>query len=161
MKLSLLLALFAFLPLLVAQEAKYASLASEVLTTHEPAVPESHTPEAMAASANAFLAALSPELRKQAALSFDSDEKARWTNVPPRGEQGGVRIGDLDKEQMKLACDFLRAVMSERGYAIARNVCLADDTLLRNGHTATRCACRPAFSAPSPRCSTSAARRSK
>jgi len=147
MKIPAIFCLLAFLPAfmaqdtLLAQEATYPSLASEVLTTYQPAAPEKHTPQAMAAAATKFLAALTPELRKQAALAFDSKEKARWTNTPPRGEQGGVRIGDLDKAQLKLACDLLRAVMSERGYASARNVPLADDTLLRNGQP------RPGFGA--------------
>lgn len=141
MKLTATLLLFAFLPALLAQEATFPSLASEVLTTYEPAEPKDYTAEAMAASAKKFVAALTPELREQAALAFDSNEKARWTNTPPRGEQGGVRIGDLDKPQMKLACDLLRAVMSERGYAISRNVPLADDTLLRDGRA------RPGFGA--------------
>jgi len=142
MKLASLLSLsFFLLPALFAQDAKHASLASEVFATYQPPAPADHKAATMAAAAEAFLKSLTPALRKQAALPFDSAEKAKWTNVPPRGEQGGVRTGDLDKAQMKKACDLLRAVLSERGYAIARNVPLADDTLLRNGRA------RPGFGA--------------
>ncbi|NNM27962.1 MAG: DUF3500 domain-containing protein, partial [Akkermansiaceae bacterium] len=99
----------------------FPSLPSKVLSTYAPAAPEKHTPAAMAAAATAFLDSLGPDLRKQAALPYDSPEKAKWTNVPPRGPQGGVRLGDLNETQLQRACDFLAAVLSAQGYAKARN----------------------------------------
>lgn len=95
----------------------------------------------MAAAGAAFLEALPEARRAEAALPFTSDERARWTNVPPRGEEGGVRLGDLDMEHVRLACDLLRAVMSAQGYEKSRNVMLADDRLLPNGKP------RPGFGA--------------
>ena len=124
----------------VGQEAKHASKVSEVLATYTPEVKD-HSPAAMAEAAKKFLGALGDELRAQAALAYDSDEKAKWTNVPPRGPQGGVRLGDCDGAQIKLACDLLRTVMSRQGYEKARNIMLADDLLLRNGRP------RPGFGA--------------
>ena len=112
--------------------ATHPSKVSEVLSTYTPAA-EDHSPEAMAKAAGAFLGRLGDDLKKQALLPFDSDEKAKWTNVPPRGPQGGVRLGDCDDEQLKSACDLLRAVMSRQGYEKARNIMLADDMLLRDG----------------------------
>ena len=53
---------------------------------------------------------------------LDSPEKAKWTNVPPRGPQGGVRLGDLNEKQMKKACDLLAAVLSPQGYGKVRNI---------------------------------------
>ena len=75
--------------------ATHPSKVSEVLSTYTPAA-EDHSPEAMAKAAGAFLGRLGDDLKKQALLPFDSDEKAKWTNVPPRGPQGGVRLGDCD-----------------------------------------------------------------
>ena len=130
------------LPLLsAAPEEQYPSLPSKVLSTYTPGKPEAHTAQAMAERARSFLASLDENLRQQAALPYDSPEKAKWTNVPPRGPQGGVRLGDLDEAQLKRACDLLAAVLSPQGYGKARNIPLADDRLLRNGRR------RPGFGA--------------
>ena len=122
-------------------EGNYPSLPSEVFSTYIPRKPEAYTPEAMASAAVSFLKSLKQNLRRQAALPFDSPEKAKWTNVPPRGPQGGVRLGDLNEKQMKKACDLLAAVLSPQGYGKVRNIPLADDRLLRNGQR------RPGFGA--------------
>ena len=116
-----------------AQEAKHASLVSEVLATYTPHAEKNGYKEAMAGLAKTFLGSLTDDLREDAALPFDSDEKKKWTNTPPRGPQGGVRLGDCDKEQLKAACNFLRCVLSEQGYEKMRNIMLADDLLLRDG----------------------------
>ena len=125
----------------VAQEGKHPSGVSKVLATYTPNSEPSGDPKAMAARANEFLKSLSDELREQAALPYDSDEKKKWTNVPPRGPQGGVRLGDCDEKQLKAACDLLRSVLSKQGYEKARNILLADDLLLRDGKP------RPGFGA--------------
>ena len=122
------------------QVTAHASKVSDVLAAYTPSI-EAHSPEAMAKASNAFLNSLGDDLRKQAALPYDSEEKAKWTNVPPSGPQGGVRLGDCDEKQLKLACDLLRTVMSRQGYEKARNIMLADDMLLRNGEP------RPGFGA--------------
>ena len=119
----------------------YPSLPSEIFSTYSPRKPEAYTPEAMASAAGAFLKSLKYNLRRQAALPYDSPEKSKWTNVPPRGPQGGVRLGDLNEKQMKKACDLLAAVLSPQGYGKVRNIPLADDRLLRNGQR------RPGFGA--------------
>ncbi len=120
---------------------KYPSLPSKVLSNYTPSSVDSHDSATMANRANAFLSSLDKKLRAQAALSSDSPEKAKWTNVPPRGPQGGVRLGDLNEKQLKSACDLLAAVLSPQGYGKARNIPLADDRLLRNGQR------RPGFGA--------------
>ena len=124
-----------------AQDSKFPSLPSEVFSNYTPQAPETHSPDAMAAQAQAFLDSLNDDLRGQAALPYDSIEKSRWTNVPPRGPQGGVRLGDLSESQLKLAFDLLATVLSPQGYAKARGIPLADDRLLRNGER------RPGFGA--------------
>ena len=119
----------------------YPSLPSKILSNYNPKGVSKKTPESFAKSANLFLASLSKELRAQAALTFDSPEKAKWTNVPPRGPQGGVRLGDLNKVQIEAALNLLSTVLSEQGYSKARNIPLADDKLLSNGKR------RPGFGA--------------
>lgn len=125
----------------VAQNAGYPSLPSKVLANYVPEVPKERTAQVLADRATAFLGGLSADLRQQAALPYDSGEKARWTNVPPRGPQGGVRLGDLDEKQIQRACDLLAAVLSPQGWHKARTIPLADDRLLRNGRR------RPGFGA--------------
>ncbi len=124
-----------------APAGNYPSLPSKVLSNYTPKKVESHDSETMVARASAFLSSLDKKLRAQAALSSDSSEKSKWTNVPPRGPQGGVRLGDLNEKQLESACDLLAAVLSPQGYGKARNIPLADDRLLRNGQR------RPGFGA--------------
>ncbi|MAC49358.1 MAG: hypothetical protein CMO45_03770 [Verrucomicrobiales bacterium] len=120
---------------------KYPSLPSKVLSNYKPKPVSDHSPEALSKSANTFLSSLNNELKAQAALPYKSKEKAKWTNVPPRGPQGGVRLGDLNETQIKKALDLLSTVLSEQGYNKAINIPLADDRLLRNGQR------RPGFGA--------------
>ena len=134
--------LFLLIPYLsAAPVGKYPSLPSKVLSNYKPKIAGDRTPESLAKSASTFLSSLNKELKSQAALPYNSKEKAKWTNVPPRGPQGGVRLGDLNESQIKKALDFLRTVLSEQGYNKAINIPLADDRLLRNGER------RPGFGA--------------
>ena len=90
--------LFILFPILLAASLSaepngiYPSLPRKILSNYTPKSASKKTPKSLANSANLFLASLSKELRAQAALPFDSSEKAKWTNVPPRGPQGGVRF---------------------------------------------------------------------
>ena len=134
--------LFLLIPYLsAAPVGKYPSLPSKVLSNYKPKIAGDRTPESLAKSANTFLSSLNKELKSQAALLYKSKEKGKWTNVPPRGPQGGVRLGDLNESQIKKALDLLRTVLSEQGYNKAINIPLADDRLLRNGER------RPGFGA--------------
>ena len=134
--------LFLLIPYLSAEPVgKYPSLPSKVLSNYKPKIAGDRTPESLAKSANTFLSSLNKELKSQAALLYNSKEKGKWTNVPPRGPQGGVRLGDLNESQIKKALDLLRTVLSEQGYNKAINIPLADDRLLRNGER------RPGFGA--------------
>ena len=134
--------LFLLIPYLsAAPVGKYPSLPSKVLSNYKPKIAGDRTPESLAKSANTFLGSLNKELRSQAALPYDSAEKSKWTNVPPRGPQGGVRLGDLNQSQIKAALNLLSTVLSEQGYQKAINIPLADDRLLRNGER------RPGFGA--------------
>ncbi|MCB1094926.1 MAG: DUF3500 domain-containing protein [Verrucomicrobiae bacterium] len=118
----------------------HPSVVSEIITNYSPKECDG-SPQAIAAAGTAFIKSLPDARRKEAALPFESAERAKWTNIPPRGEEGGVRLGDLDKEHIQLACDLLNAVMSQQGYEKSRDVMLGDDKLLPNGKP------RPGFGA--------------
>ena len=118
-----------------AQETKsdrndYVSDASFVVGTYSPETPD-HSPEAMAAAANAFLDSLSHELRGKAMHAIDSPERKLWTNLPAKKNAGGVHMEDLSQEQVKLACDLMANLFSKKGYRKVVDIMLADDQLLR------------------------------
>jgi len=125
----LLIAALATGPAISAEEHKAWTLASEVFATAKPAE-TNHSPQAMVAAAEAFLATLTDEQRKLALLPIDDPERLKWTNTPPRGSEGGLRLGDLNKEQLEAAAAFLSTTFSTEGYLMSRNVMLADDLLL-------------------------------
>ena len=92
----------------------------------------------MVTAAEALLASLTDEEREQLLLPFDDPERAKWTNVPTRADDGGLRLGDLKKNQLEEVCSFLATVLSKQGYQKARDVMLADDLLLRSEKQANR-----------------------
>ncbi len=71
----------------------------------------------MAAAATAFLAALPPEARQQAAIPFDTDERFRWHYIPvDQFPRKGLSIKRMTEEQRALAHALLRTGLSQRGY---------------------------------------------
>jgi hypothetical protein len=113
------------------------TLASEVFAAEKPAKSD-RSPKAMVSAAEAFLATLSPDEKKQALLPLNDPERQKWTNVPTKADDGGIRLGDLTKPQLKSAVAFLSTVLSENGYLMARNIMMADDLLIRNKAQAER-----------------------
>lgn len=113
------------------------TLASEVFATEKPAQSD-RSPKAQVAAAEAFLATLSPEEKKQALLPLNDPERQKWTNVPTKPTDGGIRLGDLTKPQLQKAVAFLSTVLSEKGYLKARNIMMADDLLIKNEGRAKR-----------------------
>ena len=113
------------------------TLTSEVFATAKPAQSD-RSPKAQVAAAEAFLATLSPDEKKQALLPLNDPERQKWTNVPTKANDGGIRLGDLTRPQLESACAFLSTVLSENGYLMARNIMLADDLLLKNEGQAKR-----------------------
>ncbi|MDA7517638.1 DUF3500 domain-containing protein, partial [Akkermansiaceae bacterium] len=91
------------------------TLASEVFATEKPAQSD-RSPKAQVAAAEAFLATLSPDEKKQALLPLNDPERQKWTNVPTKPTDGGIRLGDLTKPQLQKAVAFLSTVLSENGY---------------------------------------------
>lgn len=113
------------------------TLASEVFASAKPAQSD-RSPNDQVAAANAFLATLSEDEKKQALLPLNDPERQKWTNVPTKANDGGIRLGDLTKPQLESAVAFLSTVLSENGYIMARNIMLADDLLIKNKERAER-----------------------
>lgn len=110
----------------------FVSDASYIFGTYSPSSRE-RSATAVAKIANSFLQSLTAEQRERAVHPLDSPERRQWTNLPASPNAGGVRIGDLNEPQIKLACDLLAGLFSEQGYNKMCDIMLADDQLLRGG----------------------------
>ena len=78
---------------------KARTLAGEVFAAAKP-VETDHSPQAMMEAAQAFLASLAEDERKLVLLPITDPERRKWTNVPTKATDGGLRLGDLEKEQL-------------------------------------------------------------
>ena len=71
----------------------------------------------MATAATDFLAALTPEQRKQATFPLESAERVRWNFIPDEMfPRNGLPLKAMTEPQRKLAQELLRSGLSERGY---------------------------------------------
>lgn len=74
----------------------------------------------IAAAATAFLDALDPSQRATAAAPFDTPDRSEWLYVP--AQRPGLPLRDMDERQRELAYELLRAGLSERAFAEARQI---------------------------------------
>ena len=78
---------------------------------------------AMSTAATAFLGALTPEQRQQAAFAFDTDERVHWHFIPTEMfPRKGLLIRDMTPAQRTLAHDLMKASLSQRGYMTATQI---------------------------------------
>jgi hypothetical protein len=115
-----------------AKRSDFVSDASYVFATSISSAVD-RTPEGMANAANAFLDSLDQTLRDRAALSLDDRERREWTNLPPQPGAGGIRLGELDEEQLVAARTLVASLFSEPGFRKVCEIMLGDDQLLENG----------------------------
>lgn len=83
-------------------------------------------------AAAALIDSLTPVQALAAVLPRESPLKGNWSNLPAGivdFERNGVRLGDLDDEQLARLFDFLAAALGEHGYTTAGDVIAADDVL--------------------------------
>lgn len=99
------------------------------------------SPKAQANAAYSFLALLSDQQKESVLFPMDSKERQNWTNLAPKNNAQGARLGDLNEPQLKAALTLLATVMSEQGFHQAWSIPLADDELNKNGRK------RPGFGA--------------
>jgi len=118
-------------PVTNATREDFVSDASFFIGTYIPPR-DRHSPADMAAAGQAFVEALG-ELAPRGALKLDDPERGEWTNLPPRPDAGGVRLGELNSDQLKAACNLMAALFSPKGYDKLCQIMLGDDQLLPGG----------------------------
>jgi len=92
----------------------------------------------MAAAANHFLAALTPDQAAKAVYQLDSDERVNWHFIPK--ERKGLPYKDLSAAQRHLAHALLNSALSHRGYFKAATIMSLENILheLEQGRGPTR-----------------------
>lgn len=80
-------------------------------------------------AADAFLAALAPDVRAKACFPLDSANWRSWYNVHMNFFRHGVMLDDLPMAQRELGLDLLRATLSSRGFAQARDIMRLNEVL--------------------------------
>jgi hypothetical protein len=94
------------------------------------AVAQQRAAAAMATSAQAFLATLTPAQRQKAVFALQSEEWTRWHFIPvTMFERHGLTIKEMSEAQRQKAQDLLKASLSQSGYNIA-NATMKNETLL-------------------------------
>ncbi|BBO34121.1 DUF3500 domain-containing protein [Lacipirellula parvula] len=106
--------------------AKFACVV--VLLLHAAPVLAQSRAEGMAAAANAFLAALTPEQRTEAVVAFDSPQRRDWHNIP-KDDRKGVEFAVLSPEQRQLALALLHSGLSDDGYDKALKIMSLENNL--------------------------------
>ena len=112
------------------KETSAQPLASTARAATAPAESAEGSPAVEAA--NAFIGTLTGEQRAAAVLAMGDSRRANWSNLPPgsvRFERNGVRIGDLDLEQIDAMHHFLASALSPTGYRTVLGIVRAEDAL--------------------------------
>jgi hypothetical protein len=86
--------------------------------------------QGMSTAAARFLAALTPEQRKQAVFAIESQERLRWNFIPDEMfPRNGLPLKTMNEQQRKLAHDLLRSALSERGYSTYTSIIQLENIL--------------------------------
>ena len=83
--------------------------------------------EEMAAAANKFLSALTPEQRSSATFELKSEERSNWQFVPK--VRKGLTLQKMNAEQRTLAHSLLKSGLSAHGYQKATNIISLESVL--------------------------------
>ncbi len=98
--------------------------------------------QASVAAANSFIGMLSDEQKSKAMYAIDDSRRPNWSNLPAGildFERNGVRLGELNDEQVRRLFEFLADALSADGYRTVVEVVGADEVLShteRAGHFA-------------------------
>lgn len=94
------------------------------------ASPEAAVAERMRATASAFLAGLDEGQREAATFTLDDPERRAWSNLPhSMFARRGVRLGDLNDAQRRLAHRMIEAPLSSAGYQEVCGIIRMDEIL--------------------------------
>ncbi|MCX5689291.1 MAG: DUF3500 domain-containing protein, partial [Planctomycetota bacterium] len=86
----------------------------------------------MTIAASAFLASLSPELRDQGALAFDSPARTDWHYIPR--DRSGVSFAKMNAEQRTAARNLIRSALSSQGSNKVEQIMLLETVLIEIEH---------------------------
>src|SRR5215510_5944228 len=79
--------------------------------------PASSSAHQMTEAARALLAVLDDAELTATLFSLDADERSHWSNVPYASHhRPGLRLGNLDREELLRLHELLRASLSSQGY---------------------------------------------
>jgi hypothetical protein len=106
------------------------AMGAALVVVPETAAPRA-APTAMVAAARAWLDGLTPELKSQAQLPFDAEERTNWHYVP-RARQG-LPLKAMSDAQRRAAMNLLRTGLSEKGYSKAETIRALEDVLIELG----------------------------
>jgi hypothetical protein len=84
--------------------------------------------DTMLAAAESFLSTLSPELKQQAMLPFESEERTNWHYIP-RARQG-LPLKAMTEPQRRAAANLLRSGLSRSGHDKTETIRALEDILL-------------------------------
>lgn len=81
----------------------------------------------MKAAADAYLASLTPELKKKTSFGFDDPHRTKWFFTPQQDKEKkftrkGVRLEEMTAEQKKAAMALLKSGLSAKGYEQATTI---------------------------------------
>lgn len=90
----------------------------------------------MKGAADAFLAALSPELKKKATFDFNDKHRTAWYFTPQQDKEKkftrkGARLEEMTPEQAKAAMALLKSGLSAKGYEQATTIIGLEALLLQ------------------------------
>ena len=80
-------------------------------------------------AAEAFLASLDQQRRKDASFALDDGAWLRWNNTHPFLMRHGILLEDLDAGQRESALDLIRTSLSSRGFGTARDIMRLNETI--------------------------------
>jgi hypothetical protein len=82
---------------------------------------------AMAEAANKFLGSLTPEQKAKAMFRFDDEQRFDFHFIPR--DRKGLPLKEMNEAQRKVAMDFLKAGLSQRGYMKASTIITLENVL--------------------------------
>src|SRR5690348_11621974 len=93
------------------------------------------TTDRVVAAANVFLQTLSAPQRAAGTFAFDAPEKHNgWSNLPSGiFQRKGVRLGDLNPQQLAAAMAVVQAALSKEGYQKVTDIMNGDEVLKGEG----------------------------
>jgi len=85
---------------------------------------------AIVAAADALLATLDGQLLTAVNDTFDSGNRAQWSNLPAQMvSRTGARFGDMSDTQLTALYEFLAVALGEQGFERALQIIVADGVL--------------------------------